>query len=1032
MNLPEFSVKRPVTTLMIFFAVVLVGTFCLVQMPIDLMPEMDIPVITVVTPYEGAGPEDIEEKITQPLEQVLATVEDVDHIFSTSREGVSVIRLSFAWQTDLDARANDIRDAIDMVQRMLPEEADKSRIFKFDVSQFPILVYGVRARESYSELEDILEDQVANPLESIPGVASARVIVPLRRQVNVELDRERLASYNLTPGDVARAIARENREVSAGSIKMGYTDYLPRVPGEFERVEPMNDIVLTVHNGSIVRIKDVGRVSDSFKEKTLHVSINGAPGAILFVSKQSDANTVAVAKAVRERLPRLQEKLPPDVQIINVMDGSEDIVRMAHDLARTLLIGGGLAMVAVFLFLRQIRSTFIIGLAIPFSLILAGGAMYLLDYTVNMMTLFAFIVAIGMVVDNAIVILENITRHREEGESPAEGAVYGASEVAMAITASTLTTLCIFFPLLFVRGIAEVIFTPFAVVAGIVLLASLFSALTLTPMLTSRLLPQRSRGKGSGNFFYRATEAGFERIASTYSAFLGWALRHRAAVIFAAVVLFAGSVSLVPSIGWEFMPTEDTASIRGTVELPVGTRVEKTVEVMEAVNRIIREEIPQKDLLAVFTRCGTSAESSGFETDAGTHIGLFGAKLVPKEQRDWTVFEMGERLRQRIATIAGLYSIENYRIELQDPMSGLISGGERPLSVNILGDDMAQTDRLAASIKKKVEEIPGTVDVSISRQKGAPELWISADRQKASSMGLNVSDIADAVRTSVYGQVASKYRVKGDEYDIFVRLREEDRSQAEDLGQIPLRLPSGQLVRVENVADVSFERGPVEIERKDQVRIVRVDGDVRGRSLGKVIAQVKRIVEEMDIPAGVHVVMGGQSEDIRESYFWLILALGIGTVLVYMVMASQFESLLHPFVVMFSVPFAFVGVLWALYLGGYNLNIVVFLGMLLLVGIVVNNAIVLVDYTNILRARGRPISEAIKEAGRTRLRPVLMTAFTTILALVPMAFRGGQGSEVWNPLGVTILGGLIVATFVTLVIIPVVYSILETRARPAP
>ena len=1027
MNLPEFSVKRAITTLMIFFAVVLVGTFCLVQMPIDLFPEMDIPVITVVTPYEGAGPEDIEEKVTQPLEEVLATVEDVDHTFSTSRQGTSIIRLSFNWQTDLDTRANDVRDAIDMIQNRLPEESDRSRIFKFDMSQFPILVYGVHAIQSYEELEDILEDQVANPLESIAGVASVRAMVPLSRQVNVDLDRERLASYGLTPDDVVRAIAGENREVSAGSIKMGYTDYLPRVPGEFDSVEPMNDIVLATRNGNIVRIKDVGRVSDSFKEIQRYVSINGAPGAILLVSKQSDANTVTVARAVNKRMPKLAEKLPADVKIINVMDSSGDIVRMVRDLAQTLLIGGGLAMVAVFIFLRQIRGTFVIGLAIPFSLIAAGAVMYLVGYTINMMTLFALIVVIGMVVDNAIVILENISRHREGGESPAEGAVYGASEVAMAITASTLTTLCIFFPLLFLRGITRIIFTPFAVVAGIVLLASLFSALTLTPMLASRVLARSFRLTERSNFVYRATEAAFEGIASAYSSFLGWALRHRAAVVLAAVLLFAGSVSLVPSVGWEFMPNEDQGFIRGSVELPVGTRVEKTVELMEVINRIIREEIPEEDLQAVFARCGTS--EMHFSADEGMHIASFGARVVPKEHRNWNVFEMGDRLRQRIASIAGLYSIENYRIDLQDPMAGLIAGGERPLSVNILGNDMEKTDQLAASLKRKVEEIPGTVDVSVSRERGAPELWVSVDREKASSMGLNVSDVAETVRASVYGRVASKYRVRGEEYDIFVRLRQEDRSRAEDLAQIAVRLPTGQLVRVENVADVSFERGPVEIERKDQVRIVRVEGDVRERSLGEVIREVEAMVGEMDIPPGVEVRMGGQSEDIRESYLWLLLALGIGAILVYMVMASQFESLLHPFVVMFSVPFAFVGVLWALYLGGYNLNIVVFLGMLMLVGIVVNNAIVLVDYTNILRARGRAMSEAIREAGRARLRPVLMTAFTTILALAPMAFRSGQGSEVWNPLGVTILGGLLVATLVTLVIIPVMYSILETRVQ---
>jgi len=1027
MNVPEFSVHRPVTTLMMFFGVILVGAFCLSQMPIDLFPEMDIPMITVVTPYEGAGPEDIEEKITQPLERVLATVEDVDDLFSTSREGVSVIRMSFSWQTDLDTRANDVRDAVNMVQRDLPDEADRSRIFKFDLSQFPIMVLGVRASQSYEDLQDILEDEVASRLESIPGVASVQIGLPLRRQVNIDLDRERLASYGLTADDVVRTVGRENRETSAGSIKMGYTDYLPRVPGEFDSIEPINDVVLAARGGSIVRLRDVGTATDGFKQIDTYITVNGLPGGVLLVNKQSDANTVTVARAVRKRLPEILESLPRDIEVILVMDGSLDIVRMIRTLARTLLVGGGLAMLAVLIFLREVRSTFVIGLAMPFSLICSGAVMYLLDYTINMMTLFALIVVIGMVVDNAIVVLENITRHRQEGESPDEGAIYGTSEVGMAITASTLTTLCIFFPLLFVKGITKVIFGPFAAVAGVILLASLFSALTLTPMLASRVLPEDFIERRRRNALRRAGEAVFDGIAGAYGALLAFALRHRAAVVFGAAVLFVGTLSLVPSIGWEFLPKEDRAFFRGTVELPVGTPVEKTREMMRDVERALREEIPPEDIRAFYTICGGA--EGGFATDEGAHIGRFGIRLVYREDRDWTVFEMVDRLRRRIDEATGRHSIQDFRIDLEEPMQNLISGGERPISVNIMGDDIDKTDRIAAELEQKLAQIDGLVDLAISRQHGAPELWVNVDRDKASSLGLSLFDVTEAVRTNIYGRVAGKYRVTGDEYDIRVRLREQDRSDAEDLGRIPLRLPSGRLVRTENVADVAFERGPIEIERKNQMRIVRVEGDVSGRSLGGAIAEAGKAAKTVAVPPDVSVVMGGQSEDIRESYFWLTLALGVGAMLVYMVMASQFESLLHPFVVMFSVPFAFVGVAWALFLSGHNLNVIVFLGMLMLVGIVVNNAIVLVDYINVLRARGVPMAAAIRRAGETRLRPVLMTAFTTILALSPMAFGKGQGSEVWNPLGITIMGGLLVATLVTLVIVPVMYSILEGRMR---
>jgi len=1027
MNLPELSVRRPVTALMLFLGVILVGTFCFVQMPIDLLPDMDIPSITVVTPYEGASSEEVEEKITRILEKQLATVEDLKHITSTSMEGISYIVLQFEWQTDLDTRANDVRDAIDMAQREIPEGADRSRIFKLDVSQMPILVYGVFAEQSYEDLEDILDDEIATPLESVSGVGAVRVITPLQRQVNVDLDRERLASYGLTPEDVARAVARENLETSAGSMKMGDTDYMPRVPGEFESVGPMKDIVVRADKGTIVRLRDVGQVSYGFKDRQLYVSINGRPGAVLFVLKQSEANTVQVARSVRAAMERLTKRLPTDVHVINVMDGSEDIERMVRDLVQTLILGGCLAMMVVLVFLRQVRGTLIIGLAIPFSLIAAGVVMYLVDYSINMMTLFALIVAIGMVVDNGIVILENITRHREEGESPTEGAIYGASEVAMAIVASTLTTLCIFFPLLFVKGLSKVIFTPFAIVAAVVLLASLFTALTMTPMLASRLLPKDYAGSKSRSTTFRITEAAFERLASGYSALLGWSLGHRRVVILVAIALFVGSLTLVPAIGWEFMPKEDRALITGTAKTSVGTRVERTAEAMQAVHDVIAEEIPREQIRAVFTRCGVSG--AGFTTDEGTYIGALGVKLVPKDERDRDVIAIADALRTRVQAIAPLYDISEFRVSIEDPMSNMIMGGEQPLSVRIIGDDLDAAYKYAQQLKPKVEKVPGTVDIAVSMEKGSPEVWVNVDRQKASAMGLNVADVADTVRTAVYGQVASKYRIHGDEYDIRVRLREGDRTRIEDLGQLPVRLPGGDLVRVESIARVKKERGPIKIERKDQRRIVRVEGDVHGRSLGEVTADVEDLIADNPSPRGLTVVMGGQKEDIQEAFLWLSLALVVGIILVYMIMASQFESLVDPFVIMFSLPFAFIGVIWFLALFGYSLNVIVFLGTLLLVGVVVNNAIVLVDYTNILRARGRSMIEAVREAGRTRLRPVLMTAVTTIVALMPMAFKRGQGSEVWNPLGATIIGGLLVATLVTLVLVPTVYSIFESHVK---
>jgi HAE1 family hydrophobic/amphiphilic exporter-1 len=1030
MNLPEFSVHKPVTILMVFFAAILVGAVCLSQIPIDLLPEMDLPAISVIATYEGAAPEDVETKVTEPLERFLSTVPELEHITSKSKEGMSLITLNFEWGTDLDTRANEVRDMVGMAKMRLPDEVEEPRVFKFDVSRFPIMVYGVTARETYPRLEDILEDEVTDPLKRLPGVASASVMVPLHRQINVDVDRERLAAYGLTPQDVVRAIQRENKDTPAGNVKMGLTDYLVRVPGEFDEVAPMRHIVLASRDRATIRLSDVGTVEDGFDEVQRYISINGGRAALFMVQKQSEANTVEVARTVRARLEELKKRLPSDVQVINVMDSSEDIERSINDLLQTLLIGGVLAMAVVLIFLRRWRAALVIGLTIPFSLILAVILVYFLDYTMNMMTLFAMIIAIGMIVDNAIVILENITRHREEGEHPREGAVYGASEVAMAITASTLTTVCIFFPVLFVKGITRILFTEFAIVVAVTLFASLFSAITLTPMLSSTLMGRKKfSGENRGRLF-TLSERAFDALSDGYGRLLDWALRHRKTVVVTAVFLFGGSLLLVPFLGSEFLPEEDRALVRGTLYLHVGTRVEETARVMGELDRIIEEEIPESERIAVFTRCGTSESgTSSVFGEEGSHIGTFGVKLVPKVDRSRHVKEISAALRRRIDQVRGLLRIEKYRLETGDPMSGLMLGGEQPLTVNIIGDDLAVTDQVAASIRRIAQKTGGTVDIAVSRVKGKPELWVNIDRDKASSLDLNVSDIGDTVRASFYGREASKYRVHGDEYDIFVRLREPDRSDIRDVLATPVRLPSGHLLRLENIGETVVERGPLEIERKDQGRIVNVTGNVDKRSLGEVVADIEAEIQKIDIPAGVEVRMAGQTEEQREAFFWLSLALGVGVVLVYMVMASQFESLLDPFVVMFSTPFAFTGAIWAVFLGGHHVSVVVFLGLLMLIGIVVNNAIVLVDYINILRARGLELFDAVRQAGKTRLRPVLMTALTTIVALIPMAFGRGQGSEIWNPLGLTVMGGLLVSTLVTLVLVPTIYSIFESRVK---
>jgi len=1030
MNVPRLCVQRPTTTLMIFFAVLLVGVISLLRLPLDMFPEMTVPSLSVVTSYPGASAEDVETKVTKTLEDRLTTVPDLKHITSTSKQDLSLITLSFEWGTDLDTRANDVRDAIGFAEILLPDDAEKPLVLKFDISNFPIMSYGITAQESYYDLKEIVEDEIADPLKRVPGVGSVIVRGGPRRQVNIHLDQQLLEAYRVTPQDVVQAIYNENQTNPAGNLKVGIKDYSLRVPGEFKQVEPMKRIVVSNREGRIVRLEDVvTSVEYGFAEEKQPVRSNGERGVYFMVMRQSGANSVKVARAVKKELNVLTKRLPPDAKLFNFWDSSADILRMINDLTNTLIQGGVLTVLVILIFLREFRATFIIALSIPFSLIGALILVYLFGYTINMISLFGLIIAVGMVVDNSIVILENIARHREEGESRREGAVFGAGEVALAVSASTLTTVVIFFPLVFVRGVIKILFAQFAIVLCVVILASLFCALTLTPMLSSTILPIRwgkTQSRKVLGGFYEWSERFFERMIGSYGNLLSWAVNHRKTVILSSIGIFAASLLLLPLIGTEFMAEQDQGFLQGTVHLPVGTRVEETDRVMREIERVIEEEIPPKERQVTYVVCGQSEEGIGSVFgEEGPHIGEFGVRLVPKTERDEGFKVIAERLRKRIALIP---EVEKFRVETQDPMAGLLLGQERPVTVNVFGRDMEKTDAVALEIEKILRSVRGTRDVQVSRVKGNPELWIEIDREKASSMGLNVYWIADTIRASFHGREASKYRVGGEEYDIFVRLDQKDRMTTDDIEEIDIRLPSGQSTKLANLATIVLQKGPVDIQRKDRERIVNVGAGIGDRSLGEIVAEAESKIARLPKTPGVSLQMAGEAEEQKESFFWLQIAILIGAILVYMVMAAQFESFLHPFVVMFSVPFALAGVLWALFLGGFNISIVVFIGILLLIGIVVNNAIVLVDFTNILRARGLGIKEAAIEAGKARLRPVLMTAITTIFGLIPMTFARGQGSEVWNPLGATVVSGLLVSTLVTLVLVPTIYTIFEAKS----
>ena len=1039
MRLPEFGVKYPTTNLMIFAAILVLGLFSFSRMALDLMPELEPPVISVITRYEGASAEDVEAKVTKVIENQVSIVSDLDKLRSRSIEELSIVTAQFEWGTNLDEASNEIRDRLEFAKKFLPEEIETPIVFKFNMSMLPVAVYGISAEETYPRLYDIIDDEVADYLKRIPEVGAVQLIAGLERQINVEVDKDKLEAYHLSLEDIAYVLAKENITLPAGEIKAGLTEYTLRVPGEFESPEELKQIIVGQHNGASLYLKDVATIEDGFKEETMIVHSNFEPALMMMVQKRSGANTVEAVEKVKKELERIKKRLPPDVKFSLLMDSAEFIQWSIDDLTRTLFLGIIFVIFIVWLFLRQIRPSFIIAMTIPFSLIITFIFMYFLDYTINVMTLSSLVIAIGMVVDNGIVVIDNIFRHRERGEKIQEASIYGASEMMLAIGASTLTTIAVFFPMMFITGVTGILFKPLATLVIIALLASLFTALTFTPMLSSKFLgkikfnenPLSSddikKKRGIIRRLYLISENSFRKTENFYKHLLEWTLQHKKTTILIAAGIFFGTMLLIPIVGTEFVPKEDTGELQVEVQLPVGTRYEESARVAEEIENIFKEYVPEAK--TIFSRAGqaTSGMGAAFGQKTGSHMVLVGTKLVKKENRNRSAEQIADDLRKKISKIPGITKLS---FQAGSALERIILGGAgKPLSIEILGHDIEQTNNLAREIQGLLEEIPGAMDVAISRDMGKPELKVKIDREKASSLGLTMSQITETVRVAFYGKIATLYREAGEEYDIFIRYREEDRKTLQDLKSLTIKTTTGKFIKLGNVAKITQEVGPLEIERRDQERLVSVGANVYGRSIGKVAADLKEKMKRLEIPSGFIVRFAGDVEEQRTAFGDLGILLMLGILLVYMVMAAQFESLLDPFVIMFSVPFAFVGVVWALLLTNITLSIMSFIGLIMLMGIVVNNAIVLVSYINILRARGYSMMDAVTLGGKNRLRPVLMTTFTTLFAMLPLALSRGEGAEMWNPLGITIIGGLSVSMLITLILVPTLYAIVEQRVR---
>jgi HAE1 family hydrophobic/amphiphilic exporter-1 len=1027
MTFPEFGVKRPVTNLMIFIAAIVLGLFSLYFLPIDLMPKIEPPSITVITVYPGAAAEDVETKITQPIENDLSIVSNLDELVSFSQESISTVTCKFGWGENLDEAANNIRDRLEFTKKKLPEDSQQPMIIKFDTSMIPILGMGVTANESWEKLYDIVDIQLSEALKRIPGVGAVQIIGGLEREIHVELNLGKMEAYGVSVREVETAIKNNNITIPAGSLKIGKNEYMLRLPGEFQKVGEIGGTVIRESRGRIVHLSDIAFVKDSFKELKMNVSVDGSRGIMVMVQKQSGSNSVEVSRAIQSKLEEIKKTLPADVKINEMFNTARFIELTINNLTSTVLWGGVLVIIIMLFFLRDLIGSLIIAVTIPFSLIITLIFVYAFGMTINMMSLASLAIAVGMVVDNAIVVLENIEYHKSIGKPLKEAAIFGASEVGLAVSASTLTTIVVFVPLIFMKGISGIMFKELGIAIIVTLVASLFTALTMTPMLASQLLKKSADNKekkGAWNAwkrFYQWSEGVFNKIEYTYSNILGWALKERALVIIASIIIFAGSIMLIPLIGSEFLPAEDTGDLWITVELPVGKRIEETVAFGEKLRGIFEEEA-RGYINHLFVRSGKTEFGSMSGQKEGSNVVMVGAKLISLSARDIRVEDIGNKIRERLKSVPGVVKIT---VDSGNPLNRMLLGGAKPLSVEIIGEDMEKTNQYAIAVRDVMVRTKGTSDPTISRDVAKPEILIEVNEDKAGLVGLNKTTIGQTLRTYFYGNDTLKFRTGRKEYNIMINLREEDRRFVENVRDITIPSPTGERVPLGSIATITEKTGSVEIERQNQERIVRVSSNVYGRSLGEVAQDVENELAHIPKPAGITVKMGGLVKEQRKSFADMQLLLLLSIMLVYMVMAAQFESLLHPFIIMFSVPFAFSGVLIALWAAGYALSLATILGAVLLVGIAVNNAIVLIDYINILRSRGVPLVEAVKQSGQRRLRPILMTSLTTIFGLIPMAFASGEGSESWRPIGLTILSGLTVSMFISLVLVPVIYSLVN-------
>ncbi len=1017
MSLSSASVKRPVFTSMVALIVVTMGLFAINRLQVDLMPEITQPVLSVSTTYENASPNEIEELITKPLERALSAITGVKEIYSTSVEGSSRINVVFDWEHDLDVASNDIRDRIDRILGRLPEDIDRPMLFKFDTAAVPIMFFGVDSSIHPINLKKFVEDEVTYRIERTPGVASASVYGGFDREIKVEVLPVKLKGINFDLNNLLTSIRSENFTEAGGSIDRGALTVPVRTQGEFSSLRDLKNIGIAkgVDSG-IITLQDIAEIEDSTADPTRVTRINGVEGLNISVFKQSGANTIEVADGAHEAVERINKELP-SVRVTSLRDNSTYIKQSLNTVTDSAIQGGVLALIVILIFLQNIRSTIILGVAIPISIIATFLAMFTWGLTLNMITLGALALGVGMLVDNSIVVLENIFRLRTLGYSPMHAAADGANEVGGAIMASTLTTLAVFAPMIFLTGISGIIFRPFSWTISFALISSLAVALTLVPMMAGRLL--RDSKNRQGEFGQPKYGAGvFSGMENVYTKYLHKALTRPKAVLAFAFGALLVCMPLAKLVGTEFMPQTDEGLMRVSIIAAVGTRLDKTEEITRLVENIIDENVPEKTIIV--SNVGGGAFGSG----GNEHKADIRVTLTPMKERKRSVFQIMDQLRPHLAMVPG--ATVRIRADQSLAMPGAGSGSGDKIQLQLRGHDLDESARLSDLMKRVMLDIPWVTDVQLSSEDSQPEELIVIDRQRAADAYLSVAQIARTIKTALGGSTAGNYRENGKEYPIVVRIKDADKLQVKDVLGLTVMNSLGQPVLLGNVAKAVPGSGPSSITRKDQARVVTLSADYTGKSLGEVVNAISEALATIPMPPEFSYYFLGEAKEQAEAFQELLYTLLLSVFLVYMVMACQFEQLKGPLVVMFSVPFAGIGVILAHFLTGTTFNINSFIGVIMLTGIVVNNAIILIDHANLLRRRdGIEIFPALLEAGRRRLRPILMTTLTTVLGLIPLALGFGEGGETQAPLARAVIGGLTSSTFITLFVVPAVYLLIK-------